>query len=1014
MKNRGLRPARVRPAAGLLGMAGVLYLAGRASGAGWVGVLLCALLGLLVLAAAWPAWTLAGCEVELVEAPRDATAGDPARVTVRARSRGSGMELRLALAGGTGDARRARPGPARGQLSCRPARRGQTDHLVVEATAAGPFGLFGWSRRFRFDLDPALEVGPAPLATGLDPLTAGARAGPEAARAVTRAGHDLPKGVRAYRSGDSLRLVHWPATARWGHPMVRETEDPEPAALVVVADLSGPVGPAETAAALAAGLAVEALGAGRAVVLSTSEAGGGRLEPVRSRAEVSRRLARAGPGTPPPAPGGGASVRIDGAFAVAWEEQRRVQGAPAEPRRRPRANLGDRLRQVNARQPAEEGVGLRLADGVAAGTAAAGVLAQGVLGGVFQLAVLGGLGIGFAFAWRTRHRPGYGTKTVLALGAIVTFAWFLKTLTGIAGGVVADAETPLAELLLIVQVLQSFDATSRRDLLFSLYVSVPVMAAAGILSVSMALWPFLAVWSLAVMTGLLLAHRQTTAALGALSPEEGRAGPERTSLPLAPALLLSLAAGLGFFLILPAAGTTQPLIFPAALRPLVPLAPGILDNPSLGRDNPAAGLAAETRRGRAARAGPDPFGYFGFSNQLDLAARGRPDNTLVMRVRAGRPALWMGQTFDDWNGRTWTISDGRGAPLPTGPPISVPLPRQDGSGAATGPDFVQTFYVLRPGPNLVFGADPLSQVYLAGGRAEELSDGTVRANEELGPGTVYTVVSDPALVTAATLRAADRVRAGTPGAITARYGYVLPTTARVRQLAARVTAAAPTTYDQVLALEAWMGRHTRYSLDPPPLPAGADAVDRFLFVTRQGFCEQIATSLVVMLRSLHIPSRLAVGYAPGTRNPFTGMYDITASDAHAWAEVWFPGIGCEPFDPTASVPLSGDSSPTAASGLQAYLVHGLGAGAVRPNSVSAPPPRPAFWSPPASRSSAGAGPAGRPGPARASPRPAGPGPARNAWSPGAPRWVRAAGPARPWRTTWSASDPTARRPGPGP
>ena len=927
MKGRGLRPARVRPAAGLLGMTGVLYLAGRASGAGWVGVLLCALLGLLVLAVGWPAWALAGSEVELVEVPRDATANDPTRVTVTARGRGPGIDLRLILAGGTGEARRAGPGPAGGQLLCIPARRGRADHLVVEVMADGPFGLFQWSRRLRFDLDRPVEIGPAALATGLDPLTAGASAGPQA-RAATRPGHDLPKGVRAYRSGDSLRLVHWPATARWGQPMVRETEDADPGALVVVADLSGPTDTAETAASLAAGLADEALRAGRAVVLSTSEAGEGRLSPVRSPAEVGRRLARAGTGTPPAPASGTASVRIDAAFASAWLENRRAQAEQTALRRRPRQSLGERLRHVNARQPAEEGVGLRLAAGVAAGTAAAAVLAQGIGNRALQLAVLGGLGVGFVFAWRTRHRPGYGTKTVLALGAIVAFVWFLKTLNGIATGVVADAETPLAELLLVVQVLQSFDATARRDLVFSLYISVPVMAAAGILSVSMALWPYLAVWSLAAMAGLLLAHRRVGLELGALAPEDHGSGPGPAYLHLGTALALSLAAGLGFFLVVPAAGTTQPLIFPAAFRRLVPVAaPGILDNPSLGRANPA-GLAAEDRRGRQVAAGPDPFGYFGFSNQLDLATRGRPDDTLVMRVRASRPALWLGQTFDGWNGRTWTISDPRGSALPAGPPITVPLPTQDGFGAATGPDFVQTFYVLQPGPNLIFGADPLSQVYLAGGRVEQLSDGTLRANEELGPGTVYTVVSQPALVTAATLRAADRNPAATPRTVTRRYGTALPTTARVRHLAARVTSAAPTTYDKILALEAWMGRHTRYSLDPPPLPAGADAVDQFLFVSREGFCEQIATSLVVMLRSLHIPSRLDVGYAPGSRNPFTGMYDITASDAHAWAEVWFPGIGWEPFDPTAQVPLSGDAGQSAGSGLQAYLVHGLGAGAL--------------------------------------------------------------------------------------
>ena len=99
-----------------------------------------------------------------------------------------------------------------------------------------------------------------------------------------------------------------------------------------------------------------------------------------------------------------------------------------------------------------------------------------------------------------------------------------------------------------------------------------------------------------------------------------------------------------------------------------------------------------------------------------------------------------------------------------------------------------------------------------------------------------------------------------------------------------------------------MGGHTSYSIDTPPLPAGADAVDTFLFDQQVGFCEQIASALVVMLRTLGVPARLGVGYASGDRNPFTGLYEVKASDAHAWTEVFFPGHGWLTFDPTANVP----------------------------------------------------------------------------------------------------------------
>ena len=126
-------------------------------------------------------------------------------------------------------------------------------------------------------------------------------------------------------------------------------------------------------------------------------------------------------------------------------------------------------------------------------------------------------------------------------------------------------------------------------------------------------------------------------------------------------------------------------------------------------------------------------------------------------------------------------------------------------------------------------------------------------------------------------------------------------------LARSVTARDTTTYDKVQSLIDWIGAHTHYSTNIPPLPAGADTVDEFLFGNRVGFCEQISTSLAVMLRSLGIPAREAVGYVPGGYNPITDLYQVHADDAHAWVQVWFPGYGWQNFDPTASVPATSPS-----------------------------------------------------------------------------------------------------------
>jgi protein-glutamine gamma-glutamyltransferase len=700
--------------------------------------------------------------------------------------------------------------------------------------------------------------------------------------------------------------------------MVRELEGDAAPELHLVVDLRGSLEAADRAVSRAAGVARSALSSRQPVVLHTAEAGGPRSGAVTSPSQVGRRLAYAVSNAGPSEPSG-----LDAVVVSASDEgpDRRVEhAAPVA-----KETALRRLARINARQPAEEDGRVRIAAFGAAFTAALAVLVQSVGGPGFRLLVLAGLPVGFLVSWWTRHRPGYLTKLGLALGAVLALVWFLRTLSGVTGGTVADAQTPLAELVLLVQILQTFDATAPRDLRFSVLVSAVVMATAGLLSISLGLLPYVMAWAVAGVATMVLTHRGALVRLPVLAPP-GRGGVavganRRAALGLQGGLALGLALviGLGLFVIAPAAGTAQALFFPAAIARIVSEpADGGLDNPSLGAANPAGRFAAEVREGRRVPAGRLPFGYFGFSNELDLAARGRPDDTLVMRVRANHEAMWMGEAFDVWDGRRWTMSNQRSIPIGGALPLSVLPPVEQGGDMATGPTFIQTYYVVQPGANLVLAADPAVQVYLPAGHLDELTDGTLRSSVALGPGAIYTVVSQPALVISATLRQAGPADV-VPASISRRYAQPPPTTARVRRLALDVTAVAPTTYDKVVSLEAWIGAHTRYSLNPPPLPPGADAVDRFLFVDRKGFCEQIATSLVVMLRSLGIPSRLAVGYAGGTRDPLTGVFDVHASDAHSWAEVWFPGVGWQPFDPTASVPLAGDAGGSAASGLLAFL-----------------------------------------------------------------------------------------------
>lgn len=89
-----------------------------------------------------------------------------------------------------------------------------------------------------------------------------------------------------------------------------------------------------------------------------------------------------------------------------------------------------------------------------------------------------------------------------------------------------------------------------------------------------------------------------------------------------------------------------------------------------------------------------------------------------------------------------------------------------------------------------------------------------------------------------------------------------------------------------------------YTLTPPLL--GENAVDDFLFETRQGFCEHYASAMTFLLRAAGVPARLVAGYLGGEENPLGDYLIVRQSDAHAWVEAWLPRKGWVRLDPTAA------------------------------------------------------------------------------------------------------------------
>jgi transglutaminase-like putative cysteine protease len=124
-------------------------------------------------------------------------------------------------------------------------------------------------------------------------------------------------------------------------------------------------------------------------------------------------------------------------------------------------------------------------------------------------------------------------------------------------------------------------------------------------------------------------------------------------------------------------------------------------------------------------------------------------------------------------------------------------------------------------------------------------------------------------------------------------------TGRGRRRATQLTANAQNPYDAASLLQQWLENDKGYSLDVDR-PSG-NIADAFMFEMDRRYCVYYATAMTVMLRTLRIPARFAVGYTPGQRVA-DDRWVIRGYDFHAWVDVYFPEIGWIPFDPTPAGP----------------------------------------------------------------------------------------------------------------
>jgi transglutaminase-like putative cysteine protease len=172
----------------------------------------------------------------------------------------------------------------------------------------------------------------------------------------------------------------------------------------------------------------------------------------------------------------------------------------------------------------------------------------------------------------------------------------------------------------------------------------------------------------------------------------------------------------------------------------------------------------------------------------------------------------------------------------------------------------------------------------------------------------YDVVASRALPDRDALAAAQIN--GVDPAVNDQYGSAITVSPYVVNLVRTITAGKTSEYDKATAIQAYFTSPRNrfvYDLHASQPTGGGDPLTAFL-TGKHGFCEQYATAMAAMLRVAGLPSRVAVGFTPGTRqDDDKTLYSVSTSDAHAWPEAWFAGTGWVRFEPTPSI--SGSTVP---------------------------------------------------------------------------------------------------------
>ena len=295
--------------------------------------------------------------------------------------------------------------------------------------------------------------------------------------------------------------------------------------------------------------------------------------------------------------------------------------------------------------------------------------------------------------------------------------------------------------------------------------------------------------------------------------------------------------------------------------------------------------------------------------QDQLGGKPDPDTSPVMQVSTPRTVYLRGVILNEYTGRNWRNTTGGRRYLRQSPQLAdkraalfdEDLPSQTVRNGLCDPVTVSV-RMLRDSASTLFVPQRVRDLTPGGELVPYFSNSSeLFVTRNLRAGDTYSVSAPVFLAGDSGLGTLIEVCSTLEDS---RYEQIAETYTSlpghleepVYSMAREVASVASSPYDRALALQSWLSRNFRYTLDVDHQPANLDFVTHFLMDTREGYCTYFASAMTVMCRMIGLPARYVEGYVAEPDE--NGQAIVTGLSAHAWTEVYFRGFGWLTFDAT--------------------------------------------------------------------------------------------------------------------